>query len=104
MTLAQIVVLIYGIFSLVGGVIGFLKAKSKASLIAGTISGVVFLICAKGIGNGITAAYLVALLVSLALGIRFFKTWRIKKKVMPDLIMIVLSALSSISILLEMLQ
>ena len=104
MALAQTVVLIYGIFSLVGGIIGFLKAKSKASLIAGSISGILLLICANGIGNGNRVSYLAALFISLALGIRFFKTWLVKKKIMPDLIMVVLSAISAVTILLEVLR
>ncbi len=104
MTLAQTVVLIYGIFTLIGGVIGFLKAKSNASLIAGGISGIVLLICANGIGAGSTASYIIALLISLVLGIRFFKTWKLKKKLMPDLIMLILSFISSVTILWELIR
>ena len=81
MTLAAFVVLIYGLFTLIGGVIGYKKAGSKASLKAGLIFGVVLLSCAYGIAEGIRAAYLAALIVSALLGIRFIKTWRTKKRI-----------------------
>jgi uncharacterized membrane protein (UPF0136 family) len=40
---------IYGLIILIGGVAGHLHAKSYASLIAGTVFGVLLLICAIGI-------------------------------------------------------
>ena len=43
MNLAITVVAFYGMFNLVGGGIGYLKAKSRASLIAGSISGILLL-------------------------------------------------------------
>ena len=100
--MAQTVVLIYGIFTLIGGIIGFVKAKSKASLIAGSIFGIMLLLCVGPIGAGNSQTHYVALLISLILGIRFFKTWKVKKKLMPDLIMVILSAITAITILLEL--
>lgn len=94
--MAYIVVLIYGIFTLVGGLIGFFRAKSKASLIAGGIFGILLIVCANLIKSGSPDAHIVAALISLALGIRFFRTWRVKRKLMPDLVMVVLSALTLI--------
>ena len=91
MTLATFVVLIYGLFTLVGGVIGYVKAKSKASLIAGTISGVVLLGCAYGFTEGVGVAYWISLIVALVLGIRFTKKWVGTHRVMPDLLMIIFS-------------
>ena len=40
-----IATLIYGIVSLVGGLIGYFKAGSKVSLISGGISGILLLVC-----------------------------------------------------------
>ena len=91
MGLAVIVVGCYGAFSLVGGVIGHVKAKSRASLIAGSISGVALLACAAGISQGSRAAAAGALLVALALGGRFAETWRRTHRLMPDLLMALLS-------------
>jgi uncharacterized membrane protein (UPF0136 family) len=87
----------YGIFSLIGGFIGYLKASSLPSLIAGTISGIILLVCAYGISEGNHFAAWASILVSLALGIRFLKTIIKRFKVMPDLIMILLSAATIIA-------
>ncbi len=89
----------YGLFTMAGGLIGYLKAGSMASLIAGGLSGAVILVSAYAMSRKIKVAAFVALTVSLLLGVRFIGTWTETHKVMPDLIMIVLSAVSVIAIL-----
>ncbi len=84
----------FGFFSLVGGFIGYIKAQSKASLVAGLISGILLLACAYGLMQGYPQARTIAILVSLALGLRFAMTLMKKRRVMPDLIMVVLSLTS----------
>ena len=91
MSVASVVVGLYGAFSLVGGVIGYLKAKSQASLVAGSVSGVLLLVCAYGIHQGSRAAAAGALLIALVLGGRFAGTWRRTHRLMPDLLMVLLS-------------
>ena len=91
MNFAVVVVSVYGLFTLVGGVIGFVKVKSKASLIAGIISGVLLLGSAYEMTQNVRAASLIALIVALLLGVRFFGTWQKNHRVMPDLLMIILS-------------
>ena len=91
MDVAVVVVMVLGLFSLVGGVIGYVKAESKASLIAGLISGVVLLGCAFGIAKGNRIASLVSLGIAFLLGGRFFGTWLKKRRLMPDLLMILFS-------------
>lgn len=81
----------FGLFSLVGGLIGYFKAQSKASLIAGGISGLVLIMCAYGISRGNRAALFVSLLTALLLGGRFFGTWLQKRRLMPDLLMVLFS-------------
>jgi uncharacterized membrane protein (UPF0136 family) len=46
---AATVTALYGLTALVGGIIGYVKAGSTASLIAGGISGVLLLLCAIGL-------------------------------------------------------
>ena len=104
MSLAQAIVALYGVFTFVGGMIGFIKAKSAASLIAGSVSGILLLICAYGMKGGHVIFYLAAAAVSLLLGIRFFGTWRVKKKLMPDFLMVVFSLISLIVISLEVMK
>lgn len=91
MSLAVLTVALYGVMTLVGGVIGFVKAKSRASLIAGGVAGLLLLACAAGLGSGSRAALWGSQLIALALGIRFIGTYRRTRRVMPDLLMIVLS-------------
>lgn len=47
--IALAIVALYGIVALVGGIIGYVRAESYASLIAGAISGVLLLLCAAGV-------------------------------------------------------
>ena len=94
MTGAVILLIIYGAFCEIGGVIGFVKAKSAASLIAGGVSGLILLICAWLLYQGIRAGALVSLIVSVLLGGRFLMTWLRTKKLMPDLVMVVFSAVT----------
>ena len=92
MNMVAVVVASYGVFSLVGGMIGYLKAHSTASLLAGSVSGVLLLLCAYGIGQGSRLAALGSLIIAIALGARFVGTWRQKRRVMPDLLMVLFSA------------
>lgn len=88
---AGTVVFFYGLFNLVGGIIGYVKAKSKASLIAGSLSGVVLLVCAHQIGMGSLIASFTSLGIALLLGLRFLGTWLKTRRLMPDLLMILYS-------------
>ncbi len=90
--MAVVVVALYGLFSLIGGLIGYLKAKSTASLVAGALSGVLLLLCAYGIGQGSRIALLGSLVIACALGARFVGTWLKRRRIMPDLLMVLLSA------------
>ncbi len=104
MKLAAIVVAIYGLFTLIGGFIGYLKAGSRASLIAGGISGIVLLSCVYGLIWASTAAAGLSLAVALVLGVRFLGTWSKKRRVMPDLLMVVLSALAAVTVIVELIS
>ncbi len=95
----QISLLVYGILVLVGGVIGFVKAKSKVSLIAGGLSGLA-LICAYMystqnpkdgllIGAGITS------LLTIVFAMRLAKT----KKLMPSGMLLILTVLEEFLLL-----
>ena len=96
MDLTIVIVIAFGLFSLVGGFVGYIKAGSKASLIAGSLSGIVLLFSAYGITKGIAFAPLVSLGVAILLGGRFFGTWMKTRRVMPDLLMILFSLATAI--------
>ncbi len=75
--------LILSLFVLVGGVIGYVKAKSKASLIAGVISSVLlggaFAVTLTQRSAGLTFGTVVTALLVVVFGIRLAKT----KQFMP---------------------
>ncbi len=104
MHVAVTVVASYGMFSLAGGVIGYLKAKSTASLMAGSLSGVLLLLCAYGIGQASRAAVVGSLVIALALGARFLGTWRTHHRLMPDLLMVLFSTATVLAAGVELLR
>jgi uncharacterized membrane protein (UPF0136 family) len=82
---------VYGLVALIGGTIGFVKAGSVASLIAGGGSGLILLVAAAlvakkqgvvagllqgGLGSSARAGLIIALVVSLLLIGRFASTLR----------------------------
>ena len=93
MSLPALIVGLYGLLSLAGGLIGFVKSRSLPSLIAGSLSGLVLLACAAGVQHGHRMAAWVSLVLALMLGGRFAGVWRRKRRIMPDLVMVVGAAL-----------
>lgn len=89
-----IVVGLFGIINIVGGIIGYLKVKSKVSLISGVSSGIVLLFCADGISNGNNIAAIASIVIAVLLGGRFISTIINKFRVMPDLVVIIFSLLT----------
>ena len=101
---ATLVVFFYGLFSLIGGVIGHLKAKSKASLIAGSLSGMALLACAYGLKIGNNMAPFVSLGIAFLLGARFLGTWFKTRRLMPDFLMILFSLAVFVSVGLKLMR
>lgn len=93
--LARFYLFAFGVFTIAGGIVGYVKAKSRASLVAGGISGAVLLLAAYLVGTAGSAstsqlALVVGMVVSLALAGRFIGAYRKSKKVMPAGVMALL--------------
>ncbi|MBE9156278.1 TMEM14 family protein [Nodosilinea sp. LEGE 06152] len=92
--IAPWLLLLYAVLVLAGGVMGYLKARSKPSLISGLISGAALLIAwwitlssSYNAGIGLATCLAIALLIIFSL--RFRKT----NKVMPAGLMAIVSLL-----------
>jgi uncharacterized membrane protein (UPF0136 family) len=87
---------IFGALTIVGGVMGFVKAKSKASLIAGGVSGVLLLLAGWLIATKLYVGLGLGMVVSLALAGRFVPGFLESKKMMPAGMMAILSVIAII--------
>ena len=89
--LTQIYYLIFGLVAIVGGAVGYARAKSKASLIAGSASGALLIIA--GLLFPRVPGFILALIVSILLIAHFGRSYAAKKKPMPAIPLIVLSGI-----------
>ena len=89
--LAQIYYFLFGFVAIVGGAMGYARAKSMASLIAGSVSGALLIIA--GLLYPSIPGFVLALVVSVLLLIHFGRSYAAKKKPMPAIPMIVLSSI-----------
>ena len=88
---------IFGALTILGGVIGFVKAGSRASLIAGGVSGVLILVAAWLMMNrNALAGVFLGLAISLVLEARFLPAFIKTKKPMPAGMMAVLSMVGTV--------
>jgi uncharacterized membrane protein (UPF0136 family) len=93
----KIYYLVFGILTIIGGVIGFVKAKSRASLIAGGSTGALLVAAAIVIMAGhINWGLMLGLLVSVALAGQFIPKVMLNRAPIHSVIMAVLSAVSLI--------
>ncbi len=90
---AKIYFIIFGLLTIAGGVIGFVRAGSTASLIAGSISGLLILLAAFLLPGNVTAGLALAALISIALAGQFLPKFLKTGAFMPAGMMAVLSVL-----------
>lgn len=90
---AKLYFIIFGLLTIAGGLVGFIKAGSTASLIAGSISGILLLVAAYLLPAQAVAGLTIAIIVSLLLAGRFVPAFIKTGKLMPNGIMALLSIL-----------
>jgi len=93
---AKIYFIIFGLLTIVGGVIGYVRAGSTASIIAGAISGIALIVAAFLIPGNPALGLVLAGVVSIALAGRFVPAFMQTGKVMPAGLMSVLSVIGVI--------
>ena len=99
MDIPVIVTTIFGAFVVLGGVIGYVKAASKTSLIAGSITGGLLLLSAFLTAQDSTAGTVLGIIVSLLLLGQFGPSLRKEFKLMPNLLIVVLGSITVGSLL-----
>jgi uncharacterized membrane protein (UPF0136 family) len=96
MEVTKIYFIVFGILTIAGGIMGYVKAGSAASIIAGSVAGVLLLVAAfllpEHRGAGLATAFIVSLLLAAQFVPKFLRTGR----VMPAGIMSILSAIGII--------
>jgi len=93
---AKIYFIIFGILTIAGGIVGYAKAGSVISIIAGSISGLLLLVAAFLLPEHQAAGLIMALVVSLLLAAQFVPKFFRTSKMMPAGLMSLLSALGII--------
>jgi uncharacterized membrane protein (UPF0136 family) len=97
MEAAKIYFIVFGLLTIAGGVVGYVKAGSTASIIAGGITGVLLLVAAFLLPEHRVAGLATALIVSLLLAAQFVPKLLRTGRVMPAGIMSVLSVIGIIT-------
>ncbi len=92
MSTLKIVLWIYGILMLGGGVMGYVKAQSKPSLIMGIISGILIFVGVYLLGSNIKAGMMLVTTVSSLLTIVFLMRLLKTHAFMPAGMLLLLSA------------
>ena len=93
---AKVYFIIFGLLTITGGIVGYVKAGSVISIVAGSISGLLLVAAAFLLPDHQAAGLIVALVVSVLLAGQFVPKFFSTHKVMPAGLMSVLSVLGII--------
>lgn len=93
---AKIYFIIFGLLTIVGGVVGYVKAGSTASIVAGSISGIALIGAAFLLTNNVAPGLIIAGVISIALAGRFIPAFMKTGGVMPAGLMSILSVIGVI--------
>lgn len=97
MEAAKIYFVVFGLLTIAGGIVGYAKAGSVVSIIAGVITGVLLLVAAFLLPEHRLAGLATALIVSLLLAAQFVPKFLRTGRVMPAGLMSVLSVIGIIA-------
>lgn len=89
----KIYFIVFGVLTIAGGVVGYFKAGSVISIIAGSICGILLLISAWLLPEHLAAGLTIALFTSALLAAQFVPKFFRTGKVMPAGLMSILSVI-----------
>jgi uncharacterized membrane protein (UPF0136 family) len=95
--------LVFGILTILGGIMGYVKAKSLISIISGSISGIVLIGASYLLQTHPIAAEVPALCVSVVLAGKFLPDYMQKRAFVPGGLMAILSILGIVVSILALL-
>jgi uncharacterized membrane protein (UPF0136 family) len=97
MEVTKVYFILFGVLTIAGGIVGYVKAGSVASIVAGSVTGVLLLVAAfllpEHRGVGLATALVVSLLLAAQFVPKFLQTGR----VMPAGMMSILSVIGVIA-------
>ncbi|NEP15637.1 MAG: hypothetical protein F6J97_01895 [Leptolyngbya sp. SIO4C1] len=99
MTPAIIFTLIYSALAIIGGIIGYVQARSKVSLLSGIISGILLFMGVILMFQGNPVGLWLSLIVSLVLVGVFIGRLVKTKKLMPAGLMVIVGVVTVIALL-----
>ena len=96
---AKIYFIIFGVLTIVGGIIGYASKGSVPSIVAGSIAGVLLLLGAFLLPGHLVAGLAIDLIVSLLLAGQFIPKFIQTGKAMPAGMMSILSVIGVVTVL-----
>ena len=96
MEATKIYFILFGVLTFTGGIVGYVKAGSVASIIAGSITGVLLLVAAFLLPEHRTVGLATAFVISLLLAAQFIPKFLQTGRAMPAGVMSVLSVIGVI--------
>jgi uncharacterized membrane protein (UPF0136 family) len=97
MEVTKIYFILFGVLTIAGGIVGYVKAGSVASIIAGSITGVLLLVAAFLLAEHRGVGLVTALVISLLLAVQFVPKFLQTGRVMPAGMMSILSVIGVIA-------
>ena len=93
---AKIYFIVFGLLTIVGGIIGYVKAGSTISIIAGSVSGILLIVAAYLLSGQLALGLALAGIISILLAGRFIPAFIKTGHLMPAGLMSVLSVIGVI--------
>jgi uncharacterized membrane protein (UPF0136 family) len=97
MEVTKIYFILFGVLTIAGGIVGYVKAGSVATIIAGSITGVLLLVAAFLLTDHRGVGLAIALVISLLLAVQFVPKFLQTGRVMPAGMMSILSVIGVIA-------
>ena len=97
MEVTKIYFILFGVLTIAGGIVGYVKAGSVASIIAGSITGILLLVAAFLLPQHRGVGLATALVISLLLAVQFIPKFLQTGRAMPAGMMSILSVIGVIA-------